>query len=166
MPRGLALLLLSTTLLIGAIASTVPGFEADTLSGTHLTMPQAAQGPVSLLIIGFTHGSNRQTSEWARKTQPLANAHVCEIWSLAVLEQVPRLVRGTAVRGIRRGVPKDQQDHFLVVYKDEKELKEAVGYQKGDDAWLLLFDKTGAILWLYHGPFSEDALSDLRKQIR
>lgn len=150
-------------------AAQAPQFEAETLSGKRLLMPQATQGKVSLLIMGFTQGSSRQTSDWAKKTQPLSDSGLCEVWSMALLEAVPRLLRGMVVRGIRSGVPKDRQDHFLIVYRSEDEVKKAVGYSPGldaDAAWLLLLGKNGTIQWQYHGVFSEDAFDTLRKQLR
>src|SRR5215467_1026935 len=102
----------------------LPPVEGETLSGKKVTLPAAAGGQPALLIIGFTHGSQTQTKAWADRA-----AHDrLPAWSVAVLEDVPRLVRGMATHGIRGGTPKDRFDRFVLVFHGEKALKQAVGF--------------------------------------
>ena len=163
--------LLSATLGAARVsAAQVPRFEGETLSGKQVVMPQAQRGRFALLIIGFTQASGRQSADWAKLTSPLEEAGLCDVWSVAVLEDVPRLLRGVVARGIRSGVPKNRQDRFLLVYRGA-ELKQAVGsgpdqFQAGDDAWLLLIDMTGSIQWRRHGPVSDAGLRELRNQLK
>ena len=76
------------------------------------------------------------------------------------MEEVPRLVRGgMATHGIKGSVPKEQYDHFLLVYNGEKELKQAAGFDQPDDAYLLAIDSAGAIeVALLHGAVTDAAL--------
>lgn len=137
---------------------TIPTIQGETLSGQKVSLPAAAKGP-ALLIMGFTHASQTQTKAWCARARDQFPT-----WSIAVLEDVPRLVRGMAVHGIKGGTPKDQYDHFVLVYHGEKELKAAAGIDKPDDAYLLVIDGTGAIRWRYHGPVTDAAVDELHKQ--
>jgi len=157
MTRLLLSVLLFTTYLFAAI---LPPFQAENLNGKRINMPSAVQGHSALLLIGFTQASGKQTADWAKKSTP-----ICETWSAAVLEAAPRLLRGIISRGIKSGIPKTGYDRFLLVYQHEAELKKAAGFSTPDDAYVLLLAPDGSIRWRFHGPVSEEALDELRKQL-
>jgi len=67
-----------------------------------------------------------------------------------------------AVHGMKGGVPEEQRDHFVVIYHNEKELKQAAGFHRPDDAYVLLLDKDGAIQWRFHGAVTDAAFEELK----
>lgn len=133
----------------------LPAIEGETLAGAKVTLP-AALGTATLLIIGFTRGSQEQTKAWSQRVSGRYPA-----WSIAVLEDVPRLIRGMVSRGIRSGTPKDQHSHFLLVYRGEQQLKQAAGFSRPDDAHLLIIDGAGTIRWRFHGAVTDAAMEQL-----
>jgi hypothetical protein len=138
----------------------LPVIDGETLSGKKLSLPAAAGGQPALLIVGFTHGSQAQTKAWSVRVHDRFPA-----WSIAVLEDVPRLVRGMATHGIKSGTPKDQYDRFLLVYHGERQLKEAAGFDRPDDAYLLVVDGAGVVRWRYHGPVTDAAVEQAGEQL-
>lgn len=84
---------------------------------------------------------------------------------MAVLEDAPRLVRGMAVHGIKSGIPDGERDHFAVVYQGEAALKRVAGFRKTDDAYVLLMDRTGNIIWATNGPVSDTLFSGLKNHL-
>lgn len=137
----------------------LPPLEGETLTGKKASLPAAANGRAALLILGFTHASQHQTKAWADRVQK-----EFPTFSVAVLEEAPRLVRGMITHGIRSGVPKDQQDRFLLVYHGEKELKQAAGFDRPDDAYLLIIGPDGRIRWRYHGPVTDAAVEQIKSK--
>ena len=146
---------------VGAAYSqqSIPAIEGETLSGKKVSLPAAAGGQSALLIIGFTHGSEAQTKAWGQRVRDRFS-----VWSIAVLEDVPGLVRGMAKHGIKSGTPKELYDRFVLVYHDEKQLKQAAGFEKPDDAYLLVIDKAGVITWRFHGPVTDAAVEEADRQ--
>jgi hypothetical protein len=138
----------------------IPAIEGETLSGKKVSLPAAAGGQPALLIIGFTHGSEAQTKAWSQRVRDRF-----PVWSIAVLDDVPGLVRGMVKHGIRSGTPKEQYDRFVLVYRGEKELKQAAGFEKPDEAYLLVIDKTGTIQLRLHGPVSDAAVQQVGAQL-
>jgi hypothetical protein len=134
--------------------------EGETLSGKKLTLPAGVGGQPALLIIGFTHASQAQTKAWSQRVQDRFPS-----WSIAVLEDVPRMVRGMARHGIKNGTPKEQYDHFLLVYHGEKELKQAAGFDKPDDAYVLIIDGSVSVRWKFHGPPTDRALEEIASHL-
>jgi len=138
-------------------AEQFPRVEGENLLGQKTALPDASAGHEAVIVIGFTHTSQNQTKAWAARLQ-----HELPTYSIAVLEDAPRLVRGMAVHAMKGGVPEDQRDHFVVLYHNEKELKEAAGFDRADDAYVLLLDKDGVIQWKFHGPVTDAAVEELK----
>jgi hypothetical protein len=132
-----------------------PRIQGETLAGKKVELPGAFGGQV-VVVIGFTHGSQAQTKVWGQRLRGQG------AWSVAVLQDVPRLVRGMVVHGIKSGIPKEGYDRFVSVYLGEKELKEAVGFEKPDDAYVMVVDETGAIRWRFHGPATDAAVQEVQ----
>jgi hypothetical protein len=133
-----------------------PRVQGETLAGKKVALPEAFGGQ-AVVIMGFTHGSQKQTKEWSQRLKGQGTA-----WSIAVLQDVPRLVRGMVVHGIKSGTPKEEYDRFLLVYSGEKELKDAAGFETPDDAYVMVVDGTGAIRWRFHGPATDAAVREVQ----
>ena len=153
-------ILLFPGLVLGA--AQFPSIEGETLSGQKITLPaEGAAGPV-LLIIGFTHGSNEQTSYWAKKIPK----DLVPTYSVATLGDAPKLMRRMIVHAIKNSVPKDQQERFVVTYANDEKVKEAVGFKEPKEAYLALVAPNGNLKWTAHGAFSHTTLKELSEQVR
>lgn len=139
-----------------------PSLDGENLLGNKVALPRIAEGRPAVFVIGFTHASQSQTKAWSARLSPTTPTY-----SVAVLQDVPRLVRGMAVSGIKSGVPQSQRDHFILVFKGEKELKEASGFNPSqpNDAYILLVDSAGAIQWQFHGALTDSAEAELRSKL-
>ena len=135
-------------------AQQFPAITGQNLLGKDVNLPDAHP---TVIVMGFTHASQTQTKPW---TQRIGTQF--PLYSIAVLEDVPRLVRGMAVHGIKSGVPEERRARFLLVYHNEKQLKLAAGFSAPDDAYLLVLDKSGAIRWKYHGPVTDQAFREMQ----
>lgn len=149
-------------------AATLPNLEGETLAGTKLSLPTVLKGKTALLIVGFSKDSQKQTEAWGKRLKTdLPNL---EVWSVVDLEAGPRLIRPMILRARRSSMPKPQHDHFLIVTKSAKILRQALAYDsrapQNDDAYLALVDPTGNITWQFHGPVSEAAVTALRRQLQ
>jgi hypothetical protein len=152
--RGLSLLALSIVCLNAQ--QSFPITQAETLTGKKVTVPD---GHPAVFIIGFTHASQTQTKAWSLRV-----SNQLPTWSVSVLEDVPRLMRGMVTHAIKSSIPKEQHERFLLVYHNEKKLKQATGFDKQDDAYLVVVDAGGAIKWRYHGAVTDDAVKQLTAQ--
>lgn len=144
----------------GWCAGAFPTIEGENLLGQKIALPQAAAGHTTVVVIGFTHASQSQTKAWSARLTPEMSTY-----SLAVLQDVPRLVRGMAVAGIKSGVPQAQRERFLLVYRGEKELKDAAGFDRPNDAYLVLLDPDGIVRWHFHGELTDGSLAELKSQV-
>ena len=146
--------------------SELPKIEGENLAGRKVTLPDAAEGKVAVLIFGFTKASKNPTSAWARKVQADFGAKPgFELYQLPVLEDVPRLFRGMVISGIRKGVPENVRDHFVPIVQNESELKRIVSYKEPDDAYLMVLGQDGRIVQQSHGAPTDANYTQLRAEI-
>ncbi len=163
--RILCLLLLAS----GALAQAVqpmPRIEGENLAGGKVILPDAAKGKVAMLILGFTKASKTPTGAWARKLNAeFANRPDFVLYQVPVLEDVPRLIRGMVISGIKKGVPENLRDHFVPIVSGEAELKKLVNYKEPDDAYLVMLDRSGQIVQQQHSSSPDAAYAPVRDEI-
>jgi hypothetical protein len=128
--------------------------EGESLAGHHIVLPDAASGKVAVLIFGFTKASKVPTAAWAKKiSADFASQPAFALYQLPVLEDVPRLVRGMVISGIRKGVSEETRDHFVPILNGEAELKK------------LVLNREGKIVTQMHGPVTDAAYAPLKTQL-
>jgi hypothetical protein len=138
-----------------AAPTRLPRIKAQTLSGKHAVLPDDAYGRVALLILGFTHSSRTATLAWTKRVgEEFATDQNFALYDVAVVQDIPRLFRGLAERGMRSDVPVAQHDRFLLLRSDEQAWKKFVGYKQPADAYLVLLDRWGGVRDQWHGPFN------------
>ena len=144
----------------------LPKIQGETLNKHQIVLPAAASGKVAVLVFGFTDKSKKQTTEWGKEiSKQFAEQKDFELYQLPVLEDVPRLIRGMVISGIRKGVPENERDHFVIVLQGEDDLKTLVGYKEEDDAYLVILDRSGNIARQRHGAPTADAVSQLNADV-
>ena len=144
----------------------MPHITGESLSGKEISLPPTSPGYSTVICIGFSHASHSQVDEWEqRATEALSQRGGVTIYSIAVLEDAPRVVRGMAVHAMRNGVALARRDRFIVVYHGESELKRVTGFNRPEDAYVLLLDGSGKIRWTSHGAVSDNAVKQLIDQV-
>ena len=134
----------------------MPRVEGESFAGRHLVLPDEARGNVAVLVFGFTKASKAPTGAWAERiVSEFGSRPGFELYQLPVLEDVPRLIRGMVISGIKKGVKENVRDHFVPILQGEADLKKLVGYKEPDDAYLVILDRSGQIIRQVHGAYSE-----------
>jgi len=64
--------------------------------------------------------------------------------------------------GMKRGVPENERANFVPVMHSEAELKKLVGYNDADDAYLVVLDRSGKVVFQTHGATPESNYAQLR----
>lgn len=142
-------------------ANPLPRAEGESLSGQKTVLPDALRGEPSVVLWSFSREAGEMVSKWAA---PLARDRV-NVWSAAVIEAAPRLVRPMIRAGMRQASPKPFHPRFLCITRGEKELRRVLGVGNDKLAYVTLLDSDGAILWKYAGPYDEAADAELRRRM-
>ena len=147
-------------------ASAVPEAPVETLTGKRLELSRdVASGP-AVLIIGFTKTSRAQTSEWSRRLQPeISKTSAVQVYEVAVIADVPRLMRGFVIGQIRGSVPKAIHSHFLLVKEQADVWRRLAGPGDEDAAYLVLLSR-GEVVWRGTGKLTEVGYQSLIQALK
>lgn len=160
---------LALMLLVRAVAQSpqpMPRIAGESLAGHRVELPDAARANIAVLIFGFSKASKVPTSAWAEQLgSDLSRQTGFALYQLPVLEDVPRILRGVVISGMKKGVPATARDRFVPILEDEAELKRLVSYKEPDDAYLVLLDRSGQIVAQRQGSFSATLCRQFESEI-
>jgi hypothetical protein len=145
-------------LFLGVLAAqSIPRAQADTLSGGKITLPDAALGHPAIFTIGFSRAGGDATGRWNRELKKQHSATSdAHFYTVAVLQDAPKMVRGMIRHGMRGGIPKDEQDTFVLIYEGENAWKTFAGFSGADDAYVVV-NSTGTARARVHGKTPDEA---------
>ena len=145
-------------------AQVIPHTEAETLSGKKIVWPDAASGHPAVFIVGFSRAGGDSSGRWGKQLrQEFSNV---QIYSVAELQDAPKMVRGMIRHSMRGNIPQNEQDTFVVLYQDEDVWKKLADFSDPNDAYMLLVDSMGRIRWRTHGKVPDQrAVNALRNEI-
>jgi ATP10 protein len=149
------------------IGSMLPRTEGETASEKPIVLPDAAAGRVAVLIVGFSKKSSDVTERWESRVFQDYGAGGGQVatFRVAVLESVPRLLRGFIRGRIEKNIPKEKRDSFVLLFHGEAEWKALVHFANPDDAYLVVLDVNGSIRWIGHGNPDAAGTADLKGQV-
>ena len=173
-PTAFVLALLGRPLVAADAAKLVSGvelppLEAQALSGDLTVLPRDARGHGALLVIGFSKAAAKITQEWLEACRSAAQARSAGsglyCYDLRMLEEVPRLFRGSVERGMRSGLPEGLQRRTLLVYTENEAWRKRVGADDQDTAYVIGCDKDGRVRATAAGKFAEAELKTILEAI-
>ena len=164
-PCLLGLLFSGTATLL--LAQQLPRIEGESLAGQRVVLPDAASGKAAVLIFGFSKASKTPTAAWEKRIEAdFAGSPALQVYQLPVLEDVPRLVRGMVISSMKKGVPADEQARFVPLFHSESELKKLVDFQRPDDAYLMVVNRSGEVAYKTHGNVTDAGYAQLRGHVQ
>jgi hypothetical protein len=147
-----------------SISSTIPPTSASALDGHNVTLPRDLAAHATVLILGFSKNSADATTPWEKAVRTtLASPPSISFYDIPFLQDAPSFVRPLILRSIRKQVPDVLKPNFLPLVSDEAAWKGLANYDKSapDAAYVLLVDRSGAVRWQTHQPFSSALLAQV-----
>jgi len=144
----------------------IPSVHGTTFSDAKVDLPEALHGKVGILVVGFSQGSRDAVTTWGKKlATDYYDSTTVEYYEMPVLASVPRLLRGFVEGRIKASVSDRGRPHFLPLLDDEAAWRSLVHYNNPDDAYILLVDARGEILWQTEGPPTEATYALLKQRV-
>jgi hypothetical protein len=159
--------MLATLVLLAATASaTMPSVTVQTLSGENVVLPHDI-GDAAVFVSGFTKASRAQTEAWAHRLRDDARVSPkATIFEVSILDGVPGFLRAMIISQMKSGIAPPRQKRFLIVTENVDSWKRALAANGTDDqAFVILVQRSGVIIWRSHGAFSESSFQDLTRAI-
>jgi hypothetical protein len=148
-----------------ADAEVMPLLRVETLSGDKLMVPAPTATAPSLFVIGFTKKSRAQTSQWTQRLER-DDPDGEPPYQVAILDDVPRLLRGLVLHAIRSGVPERLHKRFLLVFDNADVWKRLARFLAPDDAYVLVIGAGRELVWRTEGRLTEENFRALLQALR
>jgi hypothetical protein len=168
--RSLLLALLAVTGLMivrCASAERIPEVHGTSFANKAVNLPAALQGKAAgILVIGFSRGSREAVTGWATKiAADYRTSTVVAYYELPIVAGVPGFVRGMVLRSIKSSTPERAQPRVVPVANNEAGWKAITHYGEADDAYLLVVDNVGNVVWQTQGQPTDAAYAALKQQV-
>lgn len=147
--------------------TTIPPAHGTTLAGGPVALPDALNGKVGILVLGFSHASQNQVTPWAKLLQAdYGQSEDVVYFAMPMLGGAPKMLRGMIEKSMSRAIPFEERPHFLPVTSGEPAWRAVAHYDKPDDAYVLLVDATGTVRWHTEGDATDASYAELKKNLR
>ena len=145
----------------------IPFTQAKTIDGSSVEFPNAESDKPLLFVVGFSHQSSSACQTWNKRLSPLYLKDPRVLYYQAAdFQGVPSLITRMILHGMRRQVPANEQPRFVLLQANENEWKSAAKFSAANDAYVLLADSTGHIVWQTHGAVTEEQFGSLRAAMK
>jgi hypothetical protein len=151
-----------------AVGERFPTLTSEFLTGRTATLPDAAQGKVALIMMGFSYDSRFVVERWAEEFSSAFGTRAdVTFFQVPVIGGMGRLAKWFIDSGMRKGTPTALHENVITVYGGVDRWKTLMGFTRAgeNDAYLTLIDQTGRVVWVHHGAFDTAAFETLRAEI-
>ena len=145
----------------------LPTITTTALNGQSVSLPEDLQ-KLNVVIVGFTRGSADRTTAWEKPVRRELQPAGIQFFDIAVLEDVPKFMRGVVSAMIRNKVPTVLKPHFLMLYEGQQDWKRAVNFdpRDSDAAYVMIVNADGRVLWQTHTAFGDDSFDQLKRELK
>jgi len=144
----------------------VPATHGITFAGTAIALPDSLKGKVNIIVVGFSHASQEQIANWGRLiAADYGKSDEVSYFELAMLASAPKMLRNMIIRRMTSSVPFEERSHYLPVLEGEPAWHAVAHYDKPDDAYVLLVDNKGLVLWQTEGEATDMAYRNFKQEL-
>jgi hypothetical protein len=149
-----------------SMAARIPEVHGTSLSNESVNLPEALQGKVGVLVLGFSRSSRDAVAGWGRRlATDYRESPTVVYYEMPVLASAPGMMRGLIVRSMRSSVPEREKARFVPVMDNEAAWRTLVRYGPPDDSYLLVVDGQGDVVWQTQGQSTDGAYAALKQQV-
>jgi hypothetical protein len=151
---------------IASRAQTIPSTKTKALDNSEVTLPPEGGRRPLILVVGFSRRGGQMCTPWSKRVAAdFRNDSRVNYFQVPVLEGAPSFVRPMILRGMRKDRPAEDLPHTIPVYDHEAEWKKAASFSNTDNAYILVTDAQGRVVWQTQGALSDTSYGELRSAV-
>lgn len=173
-PVHCALLALFATAAVGCASTTpnrdpvgelFPSVRGESLAGEPYRLPDDLAGDKALLLVGYVQKAQFDADRWLLGLlQAEVPVKVLEVPTIPGL--FPRMLAGTIDSGMRKGIPSEDWQSVVTVYRDADKVVRFTGNTNGRNIRVLLLDEDGRVIWFHDRGYSPGKLLEMARKVR
>lgn len=160
------------------VGTTFPAMETETVEDKTVTLPQDAQGRVTLVAMAYSKRAEKDLNSWL---SPLFNsfikqkvsdgglfasfAHDIDVYVVPMFTGIKAAAQGTAKRKAAKHLNARLVPYVLFYKGKLKPYKEALEFDKKDVPYLFLLDEDGEIVYATSGAYSGKKMTAIEEAI-
>jgi hypothetical protein len=150
-----------------AAGERIPEVHGTSFANQAVSLPAEFQNKAAgILVLGFSRASRDAVTGWAtRIAADYRTSDVVAYYELPVVASVPGFVRAIVLRSIKSSAPERAHKRIVPITTDEAGWREIVHYGEADDAYLLVVDRDGNVVWQTHGQPTDASYAGLKQQV-
>jgi hypothetical protein len=150
-----------------AAGERIPEVHGTSFANQAVSLPAELQNKAAgILVLGFSRGSRDAVTGWAtRIAADYRTSDVVAYYELPVVASVPGFVRGIVLRSIKSSAPERAHKRIVPITNDEAGWRQIVHYGEADDAYLLVVDSAGSVVWKTQGQPTDVSYAALKQQV-
>ena len=165
-PVVLGLSLIASTSFAAPNEPRIPSVHGTTFADKKVDLPDALQGKVGILVVGFSQGSREAVTTWGKKlAADYYDSRNVAYYEMPVLAAVPKIMRGFVAGRIKASVSDRSKPHFLPLTDNETQWRELTHYSAPDDPYILLVDGQGTVRWQTQGQPTDSIYTVLKATV-
>ena len=141
-----------------------PEVTGQSLEREDVVIPQAFEGDITLLLLGYKQNSQFDIDRWLiglDMTQTRVN-----VYELPTMQGMfPKMFSTMIDNGMRAGIPKPLWKGVITIYQGGESVQKFTGNTNPNNARVALLDSSGSVRYFYDQGFSVDALNEVRKTL-
>jgi hypothetical protein len=152
----------------GSAAETLPRLEADALGGTHVVLPEDANGRPLVMLIAYTRASGDQLKTWTRKLLDDGVASNAALYVVVVADRIA-LSSHRHIRSVIEGAAvgtREQVDRNVLVTFAGDDWRRLVPPGDRRTPGVVVCDPHGTVIYAKRSLFSPDAVAEVERLAR
>jgi len=132
-------------------AQSLPATEAETVAGARASIAQLAHGQRTLLVMSFSREAGPGADEWRRTLASDPSFASLNTYEVAMLQAAPGFVRSLIKSSLRHQLNPNEQQHYLILQRDEPLWRSFSAVSNDKQPVLLLLNGEGQLIWRGQG---------------
>ena len=126
-----------------------PVFQATTLAGSQITLPEQARGKITLILIAFQRHAQSMIDSWLSPyLEEFMENPKFTFYEIPMIESSWWRLFATSIdRGMRQGIPSARHQHVVTFYGNAAVYINKLGMSDRSQAYAFLLDTHGVIQW-------------------
>ncbi len=139
-----------------------PEVKSKTLAGEVITLPEVAEGKVTLICIAFIRSAQSMLDSWAEPFErEFRKDSMFAIYEIPMINAAWKVFSWMIDSGMRGGIPVEKHGNVVTYYGDYSTYQEVLGMEDTNFAYVYLLDQMGFIRWKGKGFSSQETLKEL-----
>jgi hypothetical protein len=143
------------------IGKIFPEVKDDSLANTQVTLPDAAKGKVTLIVISFLHQNQSQLDSWLEPfVDKFGNKEGYTFYEVPMISGGYKFMRPMIDGGMRAGIPQAKHKNVVTMYGDVEKYIKALSLDP-QYGYAFLLDRGGIIRYQVQGFSTPETLKEL-----